>query len=283
MPSHPDVERASRRALRTRLEQDRRVHIYGLGDLTDAYWSRSRWWERGSATIGEIGLPGDPPDLIVYGVNAGDPQLALDLWVDVDHLLPDRYFATGPVGFARHLATHGRIVEFDAGEHVKMFCENLSPNHQIAPELDGLTSRSINRDDLPAIEQLLATRIAPGSVFSPTLLDDGPFHGVFTDDRLIAIAGVHVCSQEIGVAAVGCVLVHPEHRGLGLGSVVTAAVVRALVELGINDIGLNVKADNTVARSIYERLGFVEVHRYEEALLARPPETSTPGARPHCF
>ncbi len=269
MALRPSPERASRASLRERFEHDRPIHVYGIGDLTDGYWSRSRWWERGPSTIGEVGLPGDPPDLIVYGINAGDIEDALSLWADVDHLLPGRYFATGPVGFIAHLTARGRTVEFNAGEHVKMFLENLRPSREIAPSVDGLVTRTLGRRDLDAIDALQSSRIDPGSFFTPTLLDDGPFHGVFDGPDLVAMAGVHVCSTETDVAAVGCVLVQPDQRGRGLGTVVTAAVVRALDDLGIGSIGLNVKADNDPARRIYERLGFVEVHRYEEALLVR--------------
>ncbi len=271
MASPPLIERASRRALRERFEQHRSVHVYGLGDLADAYWSRSRWWQRGSATIGEIDLSGDPPDLIVYGINAGDPSDALELWGEIDHLLPDRYFATGVVGFPEYLASRGRVVEFHAGEHAKMILQNLSPSREIAFQFDDFVGRPLDRTDLGAIDALQRTSPDPASFFSPTLLDDGPFHGVFDGDALIAMAGIHVCSAEIDVAAVGCVLVHPERRGRGLGTVVTAAVVRSLADMGIGSIGLNVKADNESARHIYEQLGFVEVHRYDEALMAHPP------------
>ncbi len=285
MALHPDIERPSRADLREHFEHDRPIHVYGIGDLTDAYWSRSRWWQRGSSTIGEIGLPGEPPDLIVYGINADDPEGALALWADVDHLLPDRYFATGDVGFPEFLAACGRTVEFAAGEHVKMFLEKIAPNHEIAPSADGYAGRPLDRSDLGAIDELQASRIDPGSFFTPTLLDDGPFYGLFEqrgveqragEPRLVAMAGIHVCSRAMDVAAVGCVLVHPDRRGRGLGTVVTAAVVRALADLGIGSIGLNVKADNHAARAIYERLGFVEVHRYEEALMVRNlPDTFT--------
>lgn len=267
MAPHPSTERASRSALRERLEQDRRIHVYGLGDLTDAYWARSRWWQAGQATIGEIGLPGDPPELIVYGINAGDTNDALHLWGEVDPELPDRYFATGPVGFPRYLTQRGRIVEYAAGEHVKYFLENSSPVLDFDLETG---SRPIERRDLDAIEALQATGTDPASFFHPGLLDDGPFHGVFDGPDLVAMAGVHLCSQEMDVAAVGCVLVHPDHRGRGFGAAVTAAVCQSLLELGIGTIGLNVRAGNTAARVIYERLGFADVHRYEEALIAWP-------------
>lgn len=273
MAPHSDVERASREVLRERFEHDRPIHLYGIGDLTDAYWSRSRWWQRGSSTIGEIGLPGEPPELIIYGINADDAEGALALWADVDHVLPDRYFATGVVGFPEFLATRGRRVEFAAGEHVKMFLENLAPSREIAPSTDDCVGRALDCGDLGAIDALQSSRVDPGSFFTPTLLDDGPFYGLFDQGSherdLIAMAGVHICSQEMDVAAVGCVLVHPDRRGQGLGTIVTAAVVRALADLGIGSIGLNVKADNLSARTIYERLGFVDVHRYEEALMVR--------------
>jgi predicted GNAT family acetyltransferase len=66
------------------------------------------------------------------------------------------------------------------------------------------------------------------------------------------------------VAAIGNVFTHPDHRGRGLASVLTATVAERLLER-VPVVGLNVGRDNLAARTVYRRLGFVEVLPYEEA------------------
>jgi predicted GNAT family acetyltransferase len=73
---------------------------------------------------------------------------------------------------------------------------------------------------------------------------------------LVAAAGTHLVSATYGVAAVGNVFTHPDHRGQGYGTVTTSAVVAELLRRGIRDVILNVGQDNAGAIGIYERLGF---------------------------
>lgn len=262
---------ADRSTIRALLEEDRSVHFYGLGDLADVYWDRSRWWTRHGATIGEIGLSDDPTDRVVYGINTGDPGVALELWADVDPHLPERYFATGVSGFADHLAQLGRTIELDLGQHTKMILADRGLAAAEAATDARTVCRPLTRTDLVAISELHAEHEDAGAFFSPSLLDAGPFFGCFDGRSLIAMAGVHLCDGSLNVAAIGGVLTHHDHRGRGLGRLTTASVTHALVDMGITTIGLNVTTDNHAAASIYRGLGFKEVHTYQEALLSRPP------------
>ena len=266
------LQPADRATVRAVLEADRTVHFYGLGDLGDTFWSRSTWWVRDGALIGDVGLSDDPADRTVYGINTGDRSAAAELWADVDHLLPDRYWATGVIGFPDRLAEAGREIVSDLGHHTKMvLTDRIAPALAVAmnSEDGGPIARPLTDADLPAIAALHETNPVASAFFAPALLAVGPFFGVFHGELLIAMAGVHVCDDEFSVAAIGGVLTDSGHRGRGLARIATASVAAALVERGIDTIGLNVKTSNLAARSVYPKLGFSDVHFYQEAFVAR--------------
>ena len=102
--------------------------------------------------------------------------------------------------------------------------------------------------------------LATGKYFG-CLVDDR----VHADDRLLAVAGVHVCSDEYKVAVLGSIATHPEHRGRGLATTLTSHLTAELVNEG-KLVCLNVKADNLPAIRCYKKLGFETIHEYEEAL-----------------
>ena len=267
---------ADRDTVRAILEADRNVHFYGLGDLGDTFWNRSTWWVRDGVLIGDVGLSDDPADRTVYGINTGDRAAAAELWAEVDHLLPDRYWATGVIGFPDRLAEAGREIVSDLGHHTKMvLTDRLAPALAVAMsgENDGPVARPLTSDDLPAIAELHEANPVASAFFAPALLAVGPFFGVFDRvggrEQLVSMAGVHVCDDEFSVAAIGGVLTDSDHRGRGLARITTASVASALVERGIDTIGLNVKTSNLAARSVYPKLGFTDVHFYQEALVAR--------------
>lgn len=110
--------------------------------------------------------------------------------------------------------------------------------------------------DVHALHDLYAAY--PESAFVPDQLTHGVFYGVRDGDALLAAGGTHVVARQARVAAVGNIYTRPEARGRGYGAVVTAAVVADLSGHGIEEIVLNVAADNQGAARIYERLGFRE-------------------------
>lgn len=109
----------------------------------------------------------------------------------------------------------------------------------------------------PHIDQMTRLfALGGGGAFSPTQVAQGVFYGVLAADQLVAVAGTHLVSPAYGVAAVGNVFTHPDHRGRGYGTATTGAVVAELLQRGIRDIVINVSQENAVAVRIYERLGF---------------------------
>jgi ribosomal protein S18 acetylase RimI-like enzyme len=241
------------------------VHAYALGDLDEPYWSASRWFRRGDAVVGLVGLPpGD--DLACYAVSTRDPAGSLALVAEiVAHLRPGQPI-TGPIGLARASAA-------------------VRPLRWHAPHLryalvdrDALPDRSasvvdLTVDDLDDLAALYA--IEPGAgFFVPGMVADGVFCGVRSDDgsdgsdgRLIASAGTHVLSDGRGVAAIGAVYTAPAERRRGHARAVTSAVARRVLDR-VAIVGLNVTVANAPARRIYDAIGFVAVHEYEEVVIA---------------
>jgi predicted GNAT family acetyltransferase len=100
------------------------------------------------------------------------------------------------------------------------------------------------------------------------MLDTGQYFGLRTDGRLVTAAGVHVYSEFYGIAAIGNVVTHPDHRNKGYGKLVTARLCQSLLEK-VEHIGLNVKTDNIAALTCYRNLGFDTAASYAEFTIER--------------
>lgn len=237
----------------------RPIHTYGIVDVVQ-FWDTSRWWVRDGAAVGLVGLPG-VPDPVVYAVSAVHGGETLSLLADLVPQLPDRFDITGPVGLTERLeATHHAT---RSAPYVKMHLLRADMLPASDPQ-----ARVLEPDDLDAVHTFAAASDMPLRFFREDLLGTGRQFGIFGDGELIALAGVHVIDVDQGIAAIGDVVTHPEHRGRGLAGRVTAALCHRLhAEVAI--VGLNVGRDNTPARKLYERLGFLPLMEYEEAELIR--------------
>lgn len=102
-----------------------------------------------------------------------------------------------------------------------------------------------------------------GGGFPASILEDGVYYGVRVGGRLVAAAGTHVINPEEGIAVVGNVLTHVDHRGQGHAKAVTAGVTAELLDR-VADVALNVYADNDPAVAAYSRLGYREYCRLGE-------------------
>ena len=237
---------------------DRAVHIYGLADLEPPFWEASRWYRRGDAVVGLVSLP-DGEGTVVYAVSTAEPEGTLALVVDLLDEIPAGQLITGPVGLAEAITPH-RTVAW-SGPHLRYDLVDRSRLGAPSGQVVDLTSA-----DLDELQALYDTE--PGAAFFlPHMLSEDSFVGVRVGGRLVSAAGTHVISADHAAAAIGAVYTHPDHRGQGFGAAVTAGVVHRIGDR-VETIGLNVSETNAAARTVYERLGFSPVWRYEECALA---------------
>jgi ribosomal protein S18 acetylase RimI-like enzyme len=107
-----------------------------------------------------------------------------------------------------------------------------------------------------------------GLRYSGRQVRDGVYFGVFFRNRLVSAAGTHIHSTSEGVAVIGNVFTHPDFRGRGYGTAVTAAVAAQVLQR-CELVVLNVDPANRTARHIYEQLGFRDGTRLVEAMATR--------------
>ena len=232
-------------------EQDCDIHLYGLADLDEPFWSESTWYLRGQAAVGVVGLGDGWTAGYAMSRSSVEETLAL-----LDEVLPSMQagtWVTGPLGLADRVETSRPIDR--KGPHRRMV---------IGPDISFNDDRAVtlNATHVQAIEEL--HRCDPASsFFLPSMMRTGTFVGVWDADVLVASAGTHTASKRHGVAAIGAVIVRPEHRGRGLGHAVTASLVMQL-RANHRTIGLNVAESNASAIRLYERMGFKSVAEYEE-------------------
>lgn len=118
-----------------------------------------------------------------------------------------------------------------------------------------------------------------GLRYSGRQVSDGIYYGVYNRGRLVSSAGTHIFSGREGVAVVGNVFTHPDHRGHGFGTAATSAVTEHLLR-SCPLIVLNVDPANRPARHIYDTLGYHEHGRLMEAMATRRSSvTPVPAVR----
>jgi ribosomal protein S18 acetylase RimI-like enzyme len=127
--------------------------------------------------------------------------------------------------------------------------------------------RRLTASDAYELNRLYALE-GDGIWYTGRQIQEGLYYGVQHHGRLIAAAGTHIHSATESVGVVGNVFTHPDFRGHGLGTAVTAAVADKLLER-CDLIVLSVDPANRSARHIYENLGFREAGRLVEAMATR--------------
>jgi ribosomal protein S18 acetylase RimI-like enzyme len=125
---------------------------------------------------------------------------------------------------------------------------------------------ALTRADEAEIDALFAGHPDRPDTYDPRQVRDGVFYGVRRGGRLVSVAGTHVIGPATGVAALGNVFTHPDHRRRGYGRTASAAVTSALLERRIQTIVLNVTMDNEPALDLYRGLGFMPFCGYYEGV-----------------
>jgi ribosomal protein S18 acetylase RimI-like enzyme len=105
--------------------------------------------------------------------------------------------------------------------------------------------------DVPEMLELVA-QTEPGP-FLPRTIELGDYLGIRCDGALVAMAGERF--QLDGWTEISAVCTHTEHRGRGLASQLTRALI-ARIQLRSQRVFLHVLSANTGAIRLYEELGF---------------------------
>ena len=242
-------------AARRLLEGDRVWCAYALADLDSHLRGFSDvWMNQNSLLLRYRGL--SPAVLFTYG----DPGAIRMMIPAVE---PDRYT------FTFDLPTRTGLDDLLCVEHETEMDRMYYKGPKRASEKEG-GARSLTGSDVDAIRELIAEHSDQPDAFDPSQLEYGSFFGVWRESRLIAIAGTHVLSPTMSVAAVGNVFTHPSQRGKGYGRIASSAVLNSLIDQGIQTIVLNTQIQNKAALHLYHSLGFESYCHYMEGVALIP-------------
>lgn len=252
------VRTEDRAALARFLRRDPQLHLYELGDLDPFFWPSCRWHALASvdgaleAVVLEFACPLAPT---VLALGREDDEAVGRLLAEVEPALPSRFYAHLSPGLDAALAGRRRR---RSGHHLKMALSDRSA--LVSVDVGG--TAPLGPQDREEVLRFF-DRAYPDNWFDPRMLATGRYVGAREDGELVALAGVHVYSVELGVAALGNVATVPARRGRGLARRVVGALCRRLVG-EVEHVGLNVEATNAPAIACYRGLGFSEVAPYEE-------------------
>lgn len=234
------------------------LHIYELGDLDAFFWNQTQWYaltnDEEIEAVALLYIAFTPPILIVLTNNAKTCERMVS---QLAPFLPRSFYSI------LSIEAQTLLSDYTATPH-GLFHRFGLQNKQAVFSQETMGARVLTVDDLPAIHTLYNSAY-PDVHFDPRTLETTRVYGIERDNQLVTIAGIHVYSETLKVAAIGNVTTHPAYRGQGLAIAVCAAVCRSLLEAGIEHIGLNVRSDNAAALAIYRKLGFVHVADFYEA------------------
>jgi len=238
------------------LDKDRLFAAYAIADMDDSEFPRTRWgiaFDEGEPVAVAMEYRGlSPQPLFVMGTPAGVRAVLGDT-------IRTRiaYLAALP-GVAGAITD---LYQVDAGALMsRMWVDRarFTPIYGEAVRLDAGDTRHLNR-----LYELGMTQWLPAGSVS-----NGIYFGIRRGGRLISAAGTHVIGRSYGMAAVGNVFTHRDSRGKGFAKQVTSAVTAELLE-SVEQVVLNVRADNPAAIATYRALGYREHTRFEERLVRR--------------
>lgn len=251
----------NKKHLERHFKKDPVLFGYHQGDLDDFYFSDCQWAAdyHQRARIEEV--------ILIYSGLKTATVLALGLTDRFDKLLKETVELL-PKKFYCHFLENYRSVfrqhynEKPLGTFLKM----KLVDRQRCKSFTEKENSSIVRLDLSRSKQLLELfkHAYPDNYFNNRMLETEKYFGCLEENRLVAVAGVHVYSKKYKIAVLGNIATLKETRGKGLATKVTAALVKELTGEDLL-VALNVKSDNNAAIKCYTNLGFEKSHEYQES------------------
>jgi RimJ/RimL family protein N-acetyltransferase len=239
------------------LRTDRLYAAYALGDLDGPHRSRVAW----AIASDDAGRPTAlvmhheglvPQPLFLMGAPDGCRAV-------LEHVIKprDAYLQ----GLELHEAAVRDLYELEAPLAMLRMVVDRDTFVPFAGAADRLTAADI--DDLNRLYQL-----GFRAGFPPSVIEEGVYYGLRVRGRLVSAAGTHAINAREGIAVVGNVMTHVDFRGHDFAKMVTSAVVGDLLDR-VQDVALNVHADNDPAVAAYARLGFTTHCQLVERLARR--------------
>jgi GNAT superfamily N-acetyltransferase len=241
------------------LDRERSWAVYGICDLDQSHPEHARFvGARVRGTLPAVLLVFSPPgftSLIPFG-----EQNALSALISAHHDLPQS---------ALYQAREGDLdalrLRYSLAETELMYRMQTTTNAVATPSSEYATIRKLSVQDSGDITSLYDWGDTP--FYAQFLLAENIFFGAFREGELIATAGTHAFTRKYDMAVIGGVFTHPMHRGHGLATATTGAVMAALAEIGVTNVALNVRRDNEPAIRVYTRLGFTVALPFVEGRL----------------
>lgn len=237
-------------AIRAILRRDPGWGVYALGDLVPAMFAKTQWFVPDlTLVLHDFGTS------ILFAVGTASIREALD-------------HVRWPVHLQLRQDALDEVARYAVIEsQCQMWRMGWEGPREGGRHADATAAVRLGAADVPALLKLYADGEATGEspdFFYPSMVSSGVFFGVYEGDALVAAAGTHLFAPEERAVAIGNIYTMRAHRGRGLGRVVTSAVLAAVKD--IETVGLNVRAGNHAAMSLYESLGFVRHCQFYEGL-----------------
>ena len=192
----------------------------------------------------------DPEEGIGYLSALGEPARVGDLVGRLLPELPPRQRITVPRGTPAHLPSWVGMAGTDWDFRWLSTAPDLQAGEEQIEPLAG-------DDEIKA----LLVEASPTASVQPGDAAVRRWVGV-RDGRGDLVACAADTSAATGVGHLSSIAVGPAARGQGLGRAVTAALTRTLLREGSDLVTLGMYATNSVARAVYDALGFADDHRF---------------------
>jgi ribosomal protein S18 acetylase RimI-like enzyme len=233
------------------LASDPELSVYFIGDLGDQYFQNCRWFAHKGDKNGIDALA------LLYHHPAIDTILTMGCTNGIHEIVRNQK-KEWPHRFHSHLL-EGHLPAFDESyqltektEFLRMVLYKEKATYSFPPD-SYRKVKVLTESEGKQIFDLLEDY--PENFFALENLKTRFYFGIYEDDILVTMSGVHVVSPEFKVAALGNIVTKREYRGRGLSKLCTEFLIRKLFE-SVDIIALNVRSNNESAVKMYEKLGF---------------------------
>jgi len=254
--------------IRALLDRDRDWAAYAIGDLAPGLVEHCEWYAPANISAAPalvlLYRGFTPPIVFAMGpaqalpalfAEVSAPEISLHVKPEAVAAMTGIYTPTDTRVMRRMTLSGTRFVP--------------APHHEVRP---------IGEHDLAAVAALHDDGHRRGegpTFFHAPMLRQNTFRGIWEDGALVAVAGTHLYSRELGVCAIGNVYTRSDRRRRGLGAQVTSAVAAHALADAIPTMILNVGRDNAAAERVYQRLGFDVCCEFLEGEATRVPGVVT--------